>query len=115
MNFTGEEYWRWRNSITEMWLDEQKVKVAELTMKLMQKEAELHSVKAQIFFHTEVEKRRSALCATRTEYDKLKSVLESKIGESLNGKVIDDFTYEVRDPSSPDARTAVASGQGDEG
>jgi len=91
------EYWEWRTTIADMEIAKQKLANMELTYKLLQKESEIHAVRQQLFLRTRMEAARDALKSAHSEYERYKGVLEKSLGQSLNKKIIDDITFEVRD------------------
>jgi hypothetical protein len=93
----GTDYWRWRSSISEMQKKELALKNSELEHKLLLKDAEMLGVRSQLFLKTRVQLTKDELAQSKTEYNSIKEELEKYLGYSLNGKVIDDFTFEVRD------------------
>jgi len=91
-----EQYWQWKSCIFAMWLAEQKLKNAELEAKVLSRDAELASARMQLFVAKVVESKKTSLESAKQEYDILKRELENDIGQSLNGKAIDDITFEVK-------------------
>ena len=91
------EYWEWRTTIQELETQKQKFLNAELQFKLMQKESEIHAIKQQLFQRTRMDAAKTALQEAHSEYERFKGVLEKSLGQSLNNKVIDDITFEVRE------------------
>jgi len=94
---TGEQYWKWRNTITEMWLAEQKFKTSEMELKFRAKEVELLQAKMQVFVEATVKARRSEAGEAKSEYFNFKRELEKELAIALDGKVIDDVTFEIRE------------------
>lgn len=104
---TAARYWEWRNTITDLWLAEQKLKNAELELKLKQKDVDLAMARAQVFGQTVVRQCRTDTEEAKAEYFKLKSELEKEVGISLDGKVINDVTFEIRElDDDPEPKTA---------
>lgn len=95
-NLTAAEYWEWRTTISDMEVAKQKLDKTELEYKLLQKDAELHAVRLQLFLKTRKDAARNDFKQAFSEYDRLKKALEESLGQSLSGKVIDDITFEVR-------------------
>ena len=93
----AEDYWRWRTSISEMQKADLNLKNSELQHKLLQKDAEMVAVRAQLFHKSNIGQAKEAQAQLKKEYEVIKAELEAYLGYSLNGKAIDDFTYEVRD------------------
>lgn len=94
---TAGQYWRWRNTITEMWLADQKLKSAELELKFRAKEVEVLQAKMQVFVEAAVKVRKSEADEAKSEYFNLKRELEKELAITLDGKVIDDVTFEIRE------------------
>ena len=92
-----EQYWEWRTTIAEMNTAKEAHKNSVLDLKLMQKEAEIMSIRSQLFLKTTVEAKKEDFETASKEYDRFKKVIEDSIGTSLNGKMIDDVTLEVKD------------------
>lgn len=93
----GEDYWRWRASISEMSRADLSLKNAELQHKLLMKDADIQVVRAQLFMKSVIGSAKDAQDQAKKEYETIKAELEAYLGCSLNSKAIDDFTYEVRD------------------
>ncbi len=91
------EYWEWRTTIQELETEKQRFLNAELLFKLMQKESEIHAVRQQLFQRTRMDAAKAALQGAHSEYERFKGVLEKSLGQSLNNKVIDDITFEIRE------------------
>jgi hypothetical protein len=96
VRLTAEQYWKWRNKITEMWLSEQKLKTCEETLKLKSKEVEVLQAKMQLYIEASVKVRKSEVDEAKSDYLDLKKELESKLGISLDGTSISDETFEVK-------------------
>ena len=94
---TAAEYWEWRTTIAEMQVAEARYKCTELEVKLLYKEAEVLAVKTQLHRKGAVEGAKTRLGEAQAEYARIKEALEGHLGVSLNKKIIDDVTYEVRD------------------
>lgn len=97
------EYWEWRTTIQELETEKQKLLNTELQYKLLQKEAELLTVRQQLFQRTRMDAAKSAVQAAYSEYERFKGVLEKSLGQSLSNKIIDDITFEIREV--PDEQT----------
>lgn len=99
---TKEEYWEWRTTIAEMNTAKEKLTATHLQHQVLRRDAELLSVKAQLFKSTVIDAAQKESEEFRSEYDRFKAVLEERLGLSLSGKMIDDITLEVRDlPNNP--------------
>lgn len=91
------QYWEWRTTIAEMEIAKEKHKTAHAEFKLLQKEAENLSIRTQLFIRTRMEAAKAEVQTTSTEYARFKEVLEKDLGQSLNKKLIDDVTFEIRE------------------
>lgn len=99
---TPSEYWEWRTTIAEMEVARLKQRCVELELKFLQKDAELGAAKIEIFKRTRLETARLKLEDSRSEYNKFKENLEKIVGQSLNDKMIDDVTFEIKPlPNEP--------------
>lgn len=94
---TPEEYWEWRATVSELLHEQEKLRVCQLEHKLMQKDSELMGVRAQLFAKSRVEFVQEKVKAVRLSYEEHKKKLEGVLGISLNNKIIDDATHEVKD------------------
>lgn len=94
---TGAQYWEWRTIIAEMEIEQEKARGAELQDKVLQREAEIASAKVNLFRLSGKEAIRKKVEEAKLEYEKFKKSLEEIHGVSLNNKVIDDVTFEIRD------------------
>lgn len=94
---TPEQYWEWRTTIAE--LDEAKkaVDIVNLQLSSLKKDVEILTLKSQLFLHTTVNERKSDLSAAEQEYLNTKKRIEGLLGISLNDKLIDAATFEVKD------------------
>lgn len=91
------EYWEWRTTIMELQLARKDAEKTTLELKLLQKETEMLAVRQHLFQCTRMDAARKAVEAAQVEYERFKGVLEKSLGQSLNKKVIDDITFEVRE------------------
>lgn len=99
---TAQEYHEWRMTIMGLWLAEERLKSASLEHKVLQRDAEILHTRTQLFFKSVVEAKRTRAAEAKGEYQKLKEKLEGSLGYSLNGKLIDDITFEITDaPEEP--------------
>lgn len=97
------EYWEWRTTLSDLELEKEKFKNAQLELKILNKEAEVHHVRTQLFVRSRMEAARLGLAKAESEYQRYKGVLEKAHNVSLNNKIIDEFTYEIRE--LPDTNT----------
>lgn len=99
---TAAEYWEWRTTIAEMQKAEVHFKLTVAEAQVLRKEAEIAAMKIQLHSKSNVQSAKEALQSHKEEYTKTKSKLEQRLGFSLNGKMIDEYTYEVKDiPNDP--------------
>ena len=94
---TSEEYWQWRTTISEMNEAKEKMKCTGLESQVLQSSAELTQCKLQLHRATSVRNARDNYEAAKSEYHKYKSTLEERLGSTLSGKMIDEFSFEVKD------------------
>lgn len=93
---TSAQYWEWRTTISERECAEEKLKKTLLEVKLLQKESELFSANSRIYLLSNVSNAKKEVEKANAEYERFKKVLEEYIGESLNDKMIDEITYEIK-------------------
>lgn len=103
------EYWEWRTTICELEIAKQKLLNVELQFKIMNKETEIHAVRQQLFQRTRMDAAKTELQGAHSEYERFKGVLEESLGQSLNNKVIDDITFEIRELPDENNKQAVDS------
>lgn len=94
---TPAEYWEWRCTISDMQKAETKVQLAVSESQVLRKDADLMTMKWQLHQKQQVQNSKDALQESKKEYDNMKKRLEDRLGLSLNGKMIDEYSYEVRD------------------
>jgi len=92
----NDEYWEWRCTIAEMQCEKHKYLSAEATVKLLQKNVETAEAQVKLFAATALRAAREGSDAAKSEYFRFKKSLEEKLGTSLDNKVIDDLTFEVK-------------------
>ncbi len=105
-HLTAAQYWEWRNCISEMWLEKARLEQKELEVKLMQREIEANQLKAKLFAGTVVAAHVKSADKAKEDYFILKQKLESNLGQSLDGKVIDDLTFEIKLLDESDNQTS---------
>lgn len=101
------QYWEWRTTISEREVAQEKLRTASLELNLLQKEAEVLAVRTQLFVRTRLELAKAEAGSAHAEYARFKGELEKDLGQSLNNKLIDDTTYEIRD--APEQQTTLAA------
>lgn len=93
---TAAQYWEWRNVCTELWLANNKVKLEEASAQVLRKDVEIANMRVSLHLAKVQSAKEESLNASNS-YRKIKDVLEEQLGVSLNNKLIDDVTYEVKD------------------
>lgn len=93
---TPAEYWEWRTTIADLEIAKEKMSKLVLELKLLQKEAEILNARQQLFQLTKLAAARENVKYAQHEYDRFKGELEKVVG-SLNDKMIDEFTFEIKD------------------
>lgn len=93
MNLEREEYYEWMAAIekmsrrkSEFELITEKMKVIDLQLKL-----------SKLSEKSRLEDARLNVENAKSDYEGIKSRIEERLGMSLNGKMIDDVTFEVSD------------------
>lgn len=94
---TPAEYWEWRTTIAEMQIAQLNFRVASLEVKLLAKDAEVIAARIKLHSVSAVGGTQKRLDEAKAEYARIKTALEGRLGVSLNQKVIDEVTYEVKD------------------
>lgn len=93
---TPEEYWEWRTTIAEMGEAKSDLNIANLKLAMQAKDIEI----AQLKLHAFKQVVRAAQDKKNTydsEYKRFKGKIEERLGISLDNKVIDDVTFEVKE------------------
>lgn len=96
-NLSAGEYWEWRTTISEMDVAKSNLKNAELEVKLLQRDTEIKSLQTKLHSVVFLGKAKEEMQKAITEYNRFKGVLEERHGVSLNNKMIDDVTYEIKE------------------
>lgn len=91
------EYLEWKISIEFMGRKKAEMKAAELESKVMSLEYQNKALQMQLFNKTRLESAKAAVENAHGEYNTLKEKIESRLGISLNEKIIDEVTLEVKD------------------
>jgi uncharacterized protein YjaG (DUF416 family) len=90
------QYYKWRLSIEKMQHAETKKKLSE--NKLRQKELEVQNLTLRTnIFRGVVSQMEEEISVFRREYDTIKEEIEKELGVSLNEKIIDEITFEVKE------------------
>lgn len=93
---TAAQYWEWRNSITTLWLKQKELAIADYKLSLLLKDIQLLDLTAKLHKASVVKIANDELGQAQSDYNIIKERLEKYLGQSLNGKVIDDITYEIK-------------------
>ena len=95
MNLTAQEYWEWRHAIECMNHAETRKNLKGLESNYKLKEIEIMQLRHSLFKQTfQVAEQESAIA--KQDYEAIKKRIEDRLGISLNGCVIDDGDYAVR-------------------
>jgi adenine-specific DNA methylase len=94
---TPEQYWRWRTSVSEMNEAKKKLQITESEAKVLGQAVEIAKARLQLHIASTVRDARDNANTAKSEYFTYKRELEESLGTSLNGKAIDEITFEVRD------------------
>lgn len=93
---TYEQYWEWRTTIAELEIAKKSQEIANLTLTSAKKDAEIAALKAQVYSLSQIKNAETALKSAQDEYTNTKNRLEAILNVSLNDKIIDATTLEVR-------------------
>ena len=93
---TPAQYWMWRLTIEEMEHAKTKEKVFRQGLALQLKENENSQLKYGIKTF-KLESVTAQTKAAKKEYDNFTASLETELGISLKGKIIDEITFEVKE------------------
>ena len=91
------EYWKWKSAILEMQLAKAQLELKENEVKIMAKDIEIAQLKSKVFSGVVVAARQKTADEATNDYFTLKKTLEAAIGQSLDNKVIDELTFEIKD------------------
>lgn len=94
---TPEQYWEWRTTIAELDIAKKALEIANLQLSATAKDIEILSVKAQVFKSDVISSKKREVSDAELEYLNTKKRIEGLLGISLNGKLIDAATFEVKD------------------
>lgn len=92
-----EMYWEWRTTIEEMDHAKTKFNLCKANAELLRRETENAALRHQLHLKTKIVESESLVDAAKKEYDNMKCKIEKDLGFSLENKMIDDLTYEVKD------------------
>lgn len=92
---TREQYFEWYSKILEMQLAESKSKELDEKINSMSKDIEIQQLRLAIFKNRQ-SPAKEKINNSKKEYENYKVQLETNLGISLNGCVIDDITFEVK-------------------
>lgn len=92
---TELQYYKWKNSIQDMWLEETRLREAICKHSMMEKDLEI--IKYKILLNKENLKTQKILVDdSKTNYEKLRSDLEQELEIELKDCVIDEITFEIK-------------------
>ena len=93
---TPEEYWEWMSSINLMGKRKAEIGQAEAESKAIGLEVQLKTLELKLHSKTRLEGVRNGLQDSIKGYEEIKSRIENRLGFSLNNKIIDEVTLEVK-------------------
>lgn len=94
--FTESQYFRWKNSILEMQLQEQKRDVSKVHLSSMEKDLEIQRLKTILFKTNKVNSEEDSYSLKKQQYQNLRLDLEKELGFSLTEVVIDEISLEIK-------------------
>lgn len=92
---TAEMYWRWRLTVEEMNMADQKLKFGELQYMCIEKDIEIARLKA-VIFKKGLKDLELAKEDSKKAYFKFKEEIEKELKVELKDVVIDDATFEIK-------------------
>jgi len=96
MKLLPEEYWEWRTTIAEMHNANAEAQLAHAKIAIQGKDVEIAQLRLNAYKHV-VKRVDENKKAYDSEYKRFKGKIEERLGISLDNKVIDDLTFEVKD------------------
>lgn len=96
VKLSPEQYWEWRTTIAEMQTAEKELKLKGAQYEGQQKDLEIVRLKSALFRHTMMS-ADAAFKQHQEEYKRFKAELEDSLGVSLDNKVIDEVTFEIKE------------------
>jgi hypothetical protein len=90
-----EQFLAMKASVTAMRLADERLQSGYLKLELMNRDLEIARLKAALFKHS-LSGLDGQKQLAKEEYEALKKSVGEAIGVDLEGKVIDEITYEVR-------------------
>jgi len=97
MKITQLEYWEWMSSIHRMARKRLEVVQAESEVKILQMEAALKQAQSTIAMKTKVVQSKDEAEEAKKDYLQVKEKIEKRLGITLNDKMIDEVTLEVKE------------------
>jgi len=94
---TPEQYWEWRTTIAELETAKKSQEVAQLQITSAKKDIEILTLKTQVFSQSQLKTCEAAVKEAENEYTITKNRLEALFSISLNDKIIDALTFEIKD------------------
>lgn len=89
-----DDYWKLRCLGEEVAHQESKVKLAESSKRICELQNEINALKS-IIFNFQIKDHEKEIEQTKTDYVKIKTEIEGKIGQSLNDCTIDPINFTV--------------------
>jgi hypothetical protein len=96
-----EMYWEWRTSVEELQHEELKLNYSKLQLAMMEKDIEIGKLKSVLYRGQAVKNAQDRYDSVKKGYEIFRQELEKELGVDLKNKVIDEFTYEVKDIDEP--------------
>jgi hypothetical protein len=90
-----EQFLEMKASVLSMRLAEERLQVGALRLEMMNRDLEIARLKAALFKHS-LSGLDGLKQLAKEEYEALKKRIGEEAGVDLEGKVIDEVTYEVR-------------------
>lgn len=93
---TKEQYFEWRFIISEMQLSEEKFRSSSYQVEILNKDAEITRLNAKVAKQN-LTTYKEKVDLAKKDYFQFKEKLEQTLDISLNNKVIDDITLEIKE------------------
>lgn len=94
------DFWKWKAHVEVMKHAETKVDLAIAKAALMEKNIETDRYKAILFKQQSMAAVQEVKNSAKKEYEEILEAIEKKLGTKLAGKVINEVTLEVTDPTT---------------
>lgn len=96
MQLEPEDYYQWRFAMEQYLHQDTKNKLVREQQRYLQKALEAETYKLRLF-NLDVKSSAQATLDAKAHYDKVRGEIETKVGFTLAGKAINEFTFEVTD------------------